>query len=42
MCKMLLPHKYIPVQATLPFVAKAIYGKIADDMGWTYKLFDLD
>lgn len=29
---MLLPNKYIPVQDTLPFVAKEIYGKITGDI----------
>lgn len=29
---MLLPDKYIPVQDTLPFVAKEIYGKIKGDI----------
>ena len=29
---MLLPDKYIPVQDTLPYVAKTIYGKIVGDI----------
>ena len=29
---MLLPNKYIPVQDTLPYLAKLIYGKIDGEM----------